>query len=425
MLGLSAWTGELASAEDWPQHLGPQRNGVYTGAITSTWPAGGPPRVWQKDVGAGFAAPVVAGNTLILFHRVGREEVVDALDPRTGTVRWHYAYATQYQDDFGFDEGPRAAPVVAEGRVFTFGAEGRLSAIDLATGRLLWSEDTRRFGVRKGFFGAAGSPLVDNGRVIANVGGVTAGKDAGVVAFKADTGAVLWTATRHEASYSSPVGATLDGARVVVFLTRQGVLGLDPETGAVRFERTWRSRSASSVNAATPLVVGNDLFVSASYETGAATFHVARTGGAASAPSQGNNLALTQVWASDEALSNHYATSVYLDGVLYGFHGRQEFGPSLRAIDFKTGAVKWSVDGFRAGSVTLAGRQLLVLREGGELLVAPASPEAFRPTARAQILPATVRSFPALSDGYLFVRNNDTHRDVLACFDLRVKSDGK
>jgi len=414
---VSAWAG--VSAQDWPQHLGPGRNGIYAGAITTTWPASGPPRVWQKDVGAGFASPVVAGNTLVLFHRVGREEVVDALDPRTGNARWHYAYPTEYRDDFGFDEGPRAAPVIADGRVFTFGAEGRLSAVDLASGRLLWSDDTRRFGVRKGFFGAAGSPLVENGRVIANVGGIAAGKDAGVVAFKAETGEVLWTATRHEASYSSPVAATLDGVHVAVFLTRQGLLGVDPETGAIRFERTWRSRSASSVNAATPLIVGNDLFVSASYEAGAATFHVTRAAGAANA-SSASGLALTQLWASDEALSNHYATSVYLDGVLYGFHGRQEFGPSLRAIDFKTGTVKWNVDGFRAGSITLAGRQLLVLREGGELLVAPASPDAFRPTARAQILPATVRSFPALADGYLFVRNNDTHRDVLACFDLRT-----
>ena len=222
----------------------------------------------------------------------------------------------------------RSVPVVANGRVYTFGAEGHLSALDLATGRPIWSEDTmRRFGVRKGFFGAAGSPLVEDGRVIANIGGKTGGKDAGIVAFNADTGAVLWTATNHEASYSSPVGATFGGQRHAVFFTRDGLVGLEPATGRVMFERRWRSRSAASVNAATPLVVGDLIFVSATYETGAAVFRV-----------QGNQL--TPLWSSDEVLSNHYATSVHSNGYLYGFHGRQEFNPSFRAVDLKTGAVK-------------------------------------------------------------------------------------
>src|SRR6185503_17762449 len=148
----------------------------------------------QKSVGEGFAGPVVVGQRVILFHRVNSEEVVEALDARTGTTQWRYAYKTTYRDDFGFDEGPRAVPVVANGRVYTFGAEGQLHAVDLATGQRIWNVDTmRRFGVRKGFFGAAGSPLVEDGRVIANIGGKDGDKGAGIVAFNADTGAVLWT----------------------------------------------------------------------------------------------------------------------------------------------------------------------------------------------------------------------------------------
>jgi outer membrane protein assembly factor BamB len=399
--------GIQITAHDWPQFLGPTRDGVYRGpALASAWPAGGPRKVWQKQVGQGFAGPVVAGNRLILFHRSGNEEIVEALDARTGAAGWRHAYATAYRDDFGFDEGPRAVPVVAGGRVYTFGAEGRLTALDLATGRLLWTDDTRRFGVRKGFFGAAGSPLVEDGRVIANIGGTLSGKGAGIVAFNAESGAVLWTATNHEASYSSPVGATFDGQRSVVLFTRSGLIGLDPATGAVRFQRMWRSRSASSVNAASPLVLGNLIFVSATYETGAAVFRV-----------QGSEL--VQLWASDDALSNHYATSVHHNGVLYGFHGRQEYGPSLRAVDLNTGAVKWTADGFRAGSVTLAGDRLLIVRESGELVMAAATPDGYRPLAQAQILPRTVRSFPALADGFLYVRNNDTGKDTLICLDLR------
>jgi outer membrane protein assembly factor BamB len=393
---------------DWPQHLGPTRNGEYTGMPLATrWPADGPRKVWQKPVGAGFAGPVVAGTRLILFHRIGREEIVDALDSRSGERLWRYAYPTTYRDDFGFDEGPRAAPVVAGGRVYTFGAEGQLTALDVSTGRRVWNVDTAaRFSVRKGFFGAAGSPLVSEGRVLANIGGTDSGKGAGIVAFDTSTGAVLWTATDHQAGYSSAVSASFAGQATAVFFTRNGLVGLDPAAGTVRFQKPWRSRSSASVNAATPLVIGDTIFVSATYGTGAAALRV-----------QGSQLA--ELWSGDEILSNHYATSVHANGYLYGFHGRQEFNPSFRAVDLKTGAVKWNVDAFHAGSVTLAGDRLLILKETGELIMAAATPQAYRPTAQAQILPRTVRSFPALADGFLYARNNDTRQDVLVCLDLK------
>ena len=389
-----------AQGPDWPQYLGPQRDGVYRGpALAESWGPQGPKVLWRKQVGQGFSGPVVASGRLILFHRVGNEEVVESLDPRTGTTQWRYGYPTSYRDDFGFDEGPRAVPVVAGGAVYAFGAEGQLHAVELATGKRLWSEDTmKRFRVAKGFFGAGGSPLVEDGRVIANIGGA----NAGIVAFEAKTGKVLWTATSHEASYSSAIGATIGGRRSAIFLTREGLVGLDPVTGRIHFERRWRARMDSSVNAATPLVIGDLLFISAEYGPGAGVFQV-------------NGATLTQLWASDEVLSNHYATSVYSNGYLYGFHGRQEFGPSFRAVELKTGKVRWSQDRFRAGSVTLAGNRLLILRETGELLLADASPDAFKPIARAQLLPGTLRAFPALADGILYVRNENT----LIAVDLR------
>src|SRR2546427_12303123 len=99
---------------DWPQFLGPERNGVYRGpALAESWPSGGPRQVWKKQVGAGFSGPVVAQGRVILFHRVGNKEVVESLDARTGTSQWQYSYPTTYRDDFGFDEGPRAVPVIA------------------------------------------------------------------------------------------------------------------------------------------------------------------------------------------------------------------------------------------------------------------------------------------------------------------------
>jgi outer membrane protein assembly factor BamB len=394
-----------AASTDWPQFLGPLRNGTYMGPpLTEGWGASGPAVVWRKPIGQGFAGAAVSQNRAIVFHRVGNEEVVEALDVKTGASTWRYAYPTKYRDDFGFDEGPRAVPVVAGGRIYTFGAEGQLHAIDAAKGTRVWSDDTMtRFRVAKGYFGAGGSPLVEGGQVIANVGG----DKAGIVAFDAATGKSLWTATSDAASYSSGVGATFGGRRVAIFLTREGIVGIEPMSGQVVFQQRWRARMAASVNAATPLVVDDLLFISAQYGPGAGVF---RIGGVPPAPMQ-----LTPLWASDEALSNHYATSVHHDGHLYGYHGRQEFGPSLRCVELRTGKVKWSEEQFRAGSIVLAGTRLVVLRENGELILAPASPAGFRPAARAQVLTGVVRPYPAIADGVLYARNENT----MVALDLR------
>jgi outer membrane protein assembly factor BamB len=401
IIGFTLALAAIAVADDWPQFLGPDRTGVYKGApLSESWPTAGPRVAWRKTVGAGFAGPVVVQNRLILFHRVAKEEVVESFDAKTGANQWRYAYPTTYRDDFGFDEGPRAVPVVSGGIIYTFGAEGQLHAIELATGKKVWSEDTmRRFNVKKGYFGAAGSPLVEDGRVIANIGG----EKAGIVAFDAKTGKVLWTATTDEASYSSPSSATIAGQRLAIFLTRSSLVGVDPASGAIRFQRQWGVRGPS-VNAATPLVIGDLIFVSAEYGPGAGVLRF-------------DGSRLTDLWKSDEVLSNHYATSVHLNGFLYGFHGRQDVPPpqSLRAVELRTGKVRWSQDSFGAGTVTLAGDRLLVMRENGELVLAPASPDAFRPLTRAKVLPATVRAFPALADGYFYVRNENT----LICLDLR------
>ncbi|HLW77416.1 MAG TPA: PQQ-binding-like beta-propeller repeat protein [Bryobacteraceae bacterium] len=388
---IAAFLGTIAA--DWPQFLGPTRNGVYAGAdLAPAWPASGPPILWRETIGAGFAAPVVASGKLILFHRLNGKEIVDCLNAATGDRIWSYDYPTTYRDDFGFDEGPRSAPTIADGAVYTFGAQGVLTALDFATGKKRWSVAAdAQFGVQKGFFGAAGSPLVEGGNVIVNLGG----PNAGIVAFDVKTGSVSWKATSDEASYSSPTVATIGGARHALFFTRGGLVDLDPANGQVRFSFPWRSRNSASVNAATPLVIGNRVFVSATYGTGAILIEV-------------NGSSYKKIWSNDDSMSNHYSTCVHRDGFLYGFHGRQEYVQSLRCIELGTGKVMWKVDEYGAGTVTLAGDRLLILRENGELVVAPATPTGFHPTAHARISTGVVRSYPALSDGRLYARDEHT-----------------
>jgi outer membrane protein assembly factor BamB len=264
----------------------------------------------------------------------------------------------------------------------------------------VWAVDTKKdFGSPKGYFGRACSPLVEGNAVVLNIGA----ENAGIVAFDKATGKVLWKANSDEAGYSSPTAATIHGKRYLLVLTRAGLDAIDPATGKVYFQHHFRSRMDASVNAATPIVIDDMIFVSASYGTGAALLRFDEKGP-------------EKIWAGDGILSNHYATSVYADGFLYGFDGRQEQGPNLRCIELKTGQVKWSEDHFGAGTLMIAGGKLLILTEKGELMIAPASPDGFKPTSRAQVLPFESRAYPALADGFFYARS----KDKLVCVDLRA-----
>lgn len=397
--------GTHCRGSDWPQFLGPTRNGVYPGSdLADAWPAGGPATLWKKKIGHGFSGPVVANHRLVLFHRVADQETVACLDAGTGAALWNFAYPTSYVDDFGFDDGPRATPCVSGPRVYTFGAQGRLHCLELGTGKKVWSVDTKsEFGAGNGFFGLACSPLVEGKAVIVNIGGA---KGAGIVAFDKDSGKLLWKTSDDEASYSSPAAATLDGRRYVLFLTRNDFVALDPVAGEIRFRYPWHSRNRMSVNAATPVVIGDNIFVSASYGTGAILLHLGQHG-------------VEKIWSGDDLLSNHYATSVELNGFLYGIHGRTDPGflphPRLRCLELDTQKVRWEAESIGAATITRAGNRLLVLTDTGELVDVPASPEAFAPKAKVQILPGEVRAFPAIAEGLLYARN----KDELVCVDLR------
>lgn len=378
-------------AADWPQFHGPARDGhsAETG-LTRDWPKDGPPVAWAIDVGQGWAGPVVAGDRVILFHRVGPNEVVACLDPATGKEKWAFAYRTRYRDDFGFDEGPRATPLVAGDKVFTLGADGDLHGLDLATGKKLWHHNlVADYAAGKGFFGIACSPVLAGGKVLVNVGG----KGAGIVAFDPATGAEEWKANGDAASYSSPTVAEVGGKTLAVFLTREGLVALEPETGKVRYTYPWRPRLEASVNAATPLVWKGDIFFTVSYGAGAVLLRP-----------KGDEL--EEVWANDKSLSCQFNTPVRVGDYLYGAHGRVDAkAVDLRCVEWKTGAVKWAKPKF--GSVTLiaADGGLLGLTEGGDLVRFAASPDGYMEQARATILGSPTRAAPALADGKLYARD--------------------
>ena len=303
-------------AADWPQFLGPARDGhsSETG-LNWDWPKGGPKVAWKLAVGHGWASPVVSGGGLVLFHRVDDDEVVACLDAVTGKEKWKFKYPTKYRDDFNFDDGPRATPTVADGAIYTLGADGDLTALALATGQKLWARNLMTdYRPAKGFFGVACSPLVRDKKLYVNVGA----RGAGVVCFDAATGKELWKSTDDGASYSSPTIGTFDGKPAVVFLTRTGLRVLDPASGKSLYDFPWRPRDSNSVQAATPLVWKDEVFVTVSYSTGGALVQL--KGGTAE-----------EVWSNDKSLSSQYNTPVRVGDHLYGTHGRRR--PALRRLE--------------------------------------------------------------------------------------------
>jgi outer membrane protein assembly factor BamB len=399
---ITAIAAALCLAAYWPQFLGPTRNGASTETgLTATWPKKGPPVVWEKDVGEGFSGPVIAGARVILFHRVSDEEVVECLGAADGATKWKTGYPTHYQDALGKGDGPRSTPLIADGRVYTLGADGVLQCLKLDDGAKVWRRALHEdYEVNRSYFGVGTSPIMAGARLLVNVGGKNG---AGVVAFNKDDGKEVWKADDHDASYSSPVIAEVGGHQDAVFLTREGLLALNPANGAVQYSKHWRSRMDASVNAATPLVVDGQIFLTACYGTGAVLLQPKKDG-------------LDEVWKSNEVLSCHYGTPVYHDGYLYGFDGRQEETARLRCVELKSGKVQWTAEGFGCGSMIVADGKLIILTEDGDLVLAKATPEKYQELARAAVLTNRPCRAPiALADGKLYGR--DGHK--LMCWDLK------
>jgi outer membrane protein assembly factor BamB len=387
-------------ATDWPQFLGPARDGSTADPIGDSWPSDGAPTVWEARVGEGFSSPVVAEGTAFLFHRRGDKEQVGAWAAATGVERWTASFPTDYSDDQGSGDGPKSTPAVAGGRLFALSPSGVLRALSIRDGARLWEVDlVRRFEAVRGFFGFATSPLVVGDRVVVQVGG----PGASTVAFAAADGRVLWKSGSDEAGYGSPVPWVREGRTRVLAFNRSGAVAHDLEDGREVFRFPWRSRMHASVNAAAPRVDSTGLFLTASYGTGAAWI---RPDGASG----------SVVWSGDDILSAHFATPVEWEGFLYGFHGRHESGPSFRCVDRATGKVRWSVEDVGSGSVVRVGGQLLVLSESGEMRVFVANPERAVERTRFQACGTGARMVPAVSEGLLWVRD----RSRLTCRRLPV-----
>jgi glucose dehydrogenase len=391
-----------AFATDWPCLRGPAHDGVSPDTRFSRDFQRPPPLLWKRELGAGFSSFAIAGRRIYTSGTRDRKQVVYCLDRATGTVLWEVPIEPEQTDPDPLLHGPRATPTFDSGRVYMLGAHGRLVCLDADTGSLAWE---RRFSARPNW-GYAGSVLVEGNLAI-----VSAGRDDGaLLALDKATGRTAWKCAADMPGYATPYPFTFDGRRYVCGFLADAAVVADLASGREVLRIPWPAHSG--VNASSPIFHDGCLFLSTGYGHGCGLFRLS---------SGKNGLEARPVWRN-KALKNKFQTPVLHEGRLYTSDER-----ALKCVDFLTGRTQWMKGdvlmnkGYKHGTVILAGGQLVILTESGELLVAPATPEAFRPTARARVLEGRCWTIPVLLDGRLYARNHTT----AVCLDLSAPSAGE
>ena len=455
--GVVLASSSFAVAEDWPWFLGPRHDGTSDETdVNLEWPDKGPTVLWKQEIGTGYSAPSTLGVRLVVHYRLDDKEIVSCRAVKDGSVVWEHEYKSDFSDPYGYNNGPRCSPVLTETHCYTLGAEGMLCCTDMTTGKVVWQHALQeKFDLPDWFFGVGCSPILDGDRLIVFVGGQP---NSGVVAFNTADGSVAWEAVGKQTwdgttdsktdktyrwtgsemvtSYSSPIIATIHGQRHLLCLVRQGLVSLDPATGKENFHYWFRSRTHDSVNAARPVVIDDQIFLTAAYEVGSALLKVKSDG-----------KSFTEVWRDEENMLAHWSTPIHVDGFVYGFSGRHENQGVLRCVRVTDGNVMWESTGFSGtasdlardretgkiidrktgnavpfpyfgrGSLIRVGDRFVVLGERGTLAIVHVDPKEFKEDRRASFdeIGYPAWAAPVLSNGRLYLRSEDW----LLCLDMR------
>lgn len=426
-----------AFADDWPQWLGPKRDGVWReDNLVSAFPKDGPKVLWRTPIGEGYSGPAVAGGKVYITDRVRKsgaenpkspfdaksrvegEERVLCLDEATGQVLWKHTYDCPYQVSYA--AGPRTTPVVSGGKVYTLGAMGHLFCFDADKGTILWSKNLpKEYSAGIPFWGFSGHPLVDGDRLICLVGG----KGSVAVAFDKDTGKELWkNLSAGDSGYCPPVIYDVAGVRTLFIWNPESINALDPETGKLywshHYARGKNKALKANLSVSMPRLEGDKMFLTAFYE------------GAVLLKLDGKNPP-TELWRAGgrseqpdetEGLHSIMPTPIVKGGHIYGICSYGE----LRCLDLATGKRVWSTHAATGGKslrwanafLVEQGDRFVLFNEHGDLILAKLSPKGYEEISRANILSPTntmaapagrrvVWSHPAFADRSVFARNDE------------------
>lgn len=430
------WGGRV-QADDWPQWLGPQRDAVWReSGILEQFPADGLKVLWRTPIGAGYSGPSVASGRVYVTDRLrpsdaeptgdpfAREQTrgverVHCLDAADGKRLWTHEYECAYT--VSYPAGPRVAPLVSGGRVYTLGAEGHLFCLNAEDGRVIWSREFKaEFGVKAPMWGFAGHPLLDGQRLIC----LAAGAGTTVVAFDKDSGKELWRAlAAAEPGYSSPVIYEAGGTRQLIIFHPESANSLDPETGKLHWSVPFKSNAGLSV--AMPRKWGDYLFFTSFYN------------GALMLKLPADRPGADVVWQTQRAserdtthLNAIIPTPFLEDGHIYGICSYGQ----LRCLKIATGERVWETFQATTGGAPVRWANAFIVKQGsrfflanerGELIIARLSPAGFEEISRTRLLEPTngdpgrkvVWSHPAYANQRVYARND---REIL-CADLAAR----
>ncbi len=376
---------------DWPQWRGPDRTGVTSEKVNSSWPAAGPKALWRASIGTGFSSLAISHGRLYTMGNTKDQDTIWCLDSLNGKEIWKHTYPAPLGPTY-YEGGPGSTPTVEANRVYTISKWGDVFCLDAATGAVIWLRDLRKEGIKTNRWGFAGSPLIWHELVILNAG------SAGT-ALKRATGKIVWSNGTNATGYASPTLFTSDGKESVLIFAAKHLVAVDPKDGHELWRYPWETNY--DTNNSDPLIYHNKILIS-SYSRGCALLEI-------------KDGKPKPVYTS-EILHNHLSAGILVEDDLYAFNGEAHQQSDFRCIHLPTGALKWTRKDPAMGSVIRAGGVLLVLTEKGELLAAEPSPADFKPLARAQVLGGLCWTPPALADGLLYLRNA---KGELLCLDLR------
>ncbi len=380
-------------AADWPQFRGPQASGIAPDqGINKNWAQRPPQKLWEVALGDdGYAGPAVAGGKVYIIDHQGAQDVVRALDLATGQEIWRFSYADTAEENNGF---ARSTPLISEGKVYTFSRLGSIHCLDAETGAKLWSRNIQTdFGGQKPGHEYCMSPIVDGHRLILCPGG----NNAAVVALDKNTGQTIWAGGGSDIpGYATPVVAEILGAKQYVVFTGVSLIGVAVDSGQLLWRFPWETRY--NINVATPLIVGNRIFISSDYDHGCAMVEITAQGPKA-------------LWENKE-LQAHFSSPVVYNGYIYGV-GNPGF---LVCLDPATGAALWKQPGFEKGGLCAVDGVLLVMTgNSGDVVMVNATRDGYEELGRITPLGGQSWTAPIIAGGKLLVRN----QQALVCLDLK------
>ena len=385
----------LPGLEDSAQFLGPDRTGVLPIARFATnWNTQAPRELWRRPIGLGWSSFAVVGGQAWTQEQVGDDERVICLNVATGQTLWSHSERTRFSEWQGGD-GPRATPTVQDGRVYAMGGTGILLCLDAATGKLVWRRSVLEAnGLSNLIWGTSASPLIVDGLTV-----ITGGRGSGAVlyAYRSSDGSPAWKSGDRDASYASPILATLAGRRVIVSNNAESLTAHDPATGRILFNHAWGG--SKWPKASQPVVLSGDrVFVSGGYWMGCQIIQV-KVGEAGSDHATGT-LRTETTWKGI-TMKTQFNSPGLRNGYVYGLDDGL-----LACVDATTGRRMWKDGRFGSGQTLIVGDTVVVQNENGTVHLCAASPDGFREFGSIAALSSKTWNQPAVAGRYLLVRND-------------------